>query len=31
MMSTLTPKTVMFNVHVGDALDPHLSKIGNFM
>lgn len=27
-MSTLTPKTIMFNVHVADALDPKLAKVG---
>jgi hypothetical protein len=25
--SSLTPKTIMFNVHVSDILDPHLAKI----
>ena len=29
-MSTLTPKIVSFDVHVGDLLDPHLTKIGTF-
>jgi hypothetical protein len=26
-MSTLTPKTVSFNIHVGDVLDPHLANL----
>jgi p24 family protein beta-1 len=27
LMSTLTPKTVSFNIHVGDVLDPHLANL----
>ena len=26
-MSTLTPKTISFNVHVGDVLDPNLANL----
>jgi len=31
MMSTLTPKTVSFQIVVGDLLDPNLAKIGTFL
>lgn len=30
MMSTLTPKTVSFNIAVGDLLDPNLAKLGSY-